>query len=97
MHDSALCLEIENLECRNFEGPANHGSSTTVKVFGVLLGGEGNVRSGWNVRRNEASELRCLTVNDIFAISVHVVVEGVAFVDIVERLKVIVRRSAKAS
>lgn len=68
IHDSALCLETENLECKNFEGPANHGSSTTVKVLGVWPSGGGKLRSGWKVRRNEASELRCLTVNDIFAL-----------------------------
>lgn len=34
IHDSALCLEMENLECKNFEGPTSHGSRTTVKVLG---------------------------------------------------------------
>jgi hypothetical protein len=29
-------------------------------------GDGGNGRMGWNVRRNEASAFRCLTVKDIF-------------------------------
>lgn len=67
--DSTLCLEIENLGWSTFEGPDSHGSRTTLKVFFIdwRTGGKA-VGSGWKVKRNEASELRCLTVNDIFAV-----------------------------
>ena len=69
MHDGCFCLEIENLECQTFEGPDSHGSSTMVNSFGGSPGVGGNGRIGRNVRRKEASELRCLTVKDMVKVN----------------------------
>jgi hypothetical protein len=39
-----------------------------VKELLVVPGEGGKSRIGWNVRRKDASELRCLTVKDIFEV-----------------------------
>lgn len=78
-HDGTVWVEMLNFECHILEAPSNHGSMRTVKVSLGLCDevGEsrpGSSRWGWelvsgeNVRRKEASALRCLTVKDIFKI-----------------------------
>jgi hypothetical protein len=39
-----------------------------VKELSTLAGEGGKSRIGWNVRRKDASEFRCLTVKDIFEV-----------------------------
>jgi hypothetical protein len=66
MHDGDLCLEIENFGCHIFEGPEIQGSRTMVNELLDWPGEGGKGRIGLKVRRNEASEFRCLTAKDIF-------------------------------
>lgn len=68
MQDGFLSVDMENLECHILDGPESHGSRRIVKVWVDLPGEGGNWRIGWKVRRKEASELRCLTVKDIFKV-----------------------------
>jgi hypothetical protein len=66
MHEGSFCRDIENLGWYILDGPTIQGSRRTVKAF-VGTSGEGEIsRIGWNVRRKDASVLRCLTVKDIF-------------------------------
>ncbi len=59
---------MEKMEWNILDGPVSHGSRRMVKVFEDRPGVGGKGKMGWKVRRNEASALRCLTVNDIFAV-----------------------------
>ena len=65
MHDGSFCLDTENLGCHILEGPDSHGSRRMVNSFVGCPGEGGKGRMGRKVRRNEASELRCLIVNAI--------------------------------
>jgi len=68
MHEGSFCRDIENLGWYILDGPTIHGSRRIVKAF-VGSSGEGEIsRRGWNVRRKDASALRCLTVKDIFEV-----------------------------
>lgn len=66
MHEGVLRCDIENLEWNILDGPDNHGSKRMVKESSGRPGEGGNGDMGANVRRNEASLFRCLTVKDIF-------------------------------
>lgn len=66
MHDGVLCLDTENLGCHILDSPDSHGSRRMVKEASGCPGEGGKGRIGRNVRRKDASVLRCLTVNDIF-------------------------------
>jgi len=68
MQDACLCLDIENLGCHILDGPVIHGSRRMVKDLAGLFDDGGNGSMGVKVRRNEASELMCLTVKDIFEV-----------------------------
>lgn len=65
IHGSCFFLESENLVCHTLEGPDSHGSRMIVNSFVGWPGEGGKGRMGRKVRRNEASELRDLTVRDI--------------------------------
>ena len=69
MHDGVLCVAIENFGCHILEGPESHGSIRIVTALVSSPGEGGNGRTGWKVRRKEASAFRCLTVKDIFGVS----------------------------
>ncbi len=66
MHDGSFWVEMENFGCHTVDVPRSHGSRTMVKAYGDRLVQKGDWRMGSKVRRKEASELRCLTVKDIF-------------------------------
>lgn len=61
IQDGILCSETENLGCHILDEPESHGSKRMVKEPE-----EGVGCAGLKDRRKEASELRCLTVKDIF-------------------------------
>jgi len=67
MHGSCFFFEMENLGCHTLEVPESHGSRTIVKLWADCPGEGGKGRIGRKVSRNEASELRDLTVRDILA------------------------------
>lgn len=68
MHAGCFCLDTENLGCHILDGPDSHGSRRMVKELSCCPGEGGKGRIGRNVRRNDASVLRCFTVNDIFEV-----------------------------
>ncbi len=68
-HGATLCLAIENFECQIVEVPDNHGSIRTVNLFGEWPVDSPIWFKGSNIRRKEASLLRCLRVRDIVALS----------------------------
>jgi hypothetical protein len=60
---------MENLGCHILEGPDTQGSRRIVNGLFDCPGVGGKVFGiGSKVRRNEASEFRCLIVKDIFDI-----------------------------
>ncbi len=86
MHGASLCLVVENFLWNMFEGPTNQGSSKMVYLLFAGLGDDGgNGEAGSKVRRKDVSELRCLTVKDIFY-EVGIVDTVDEFVDVLKKV-----------
>jgi hypothetical protein len=76
---------MENFGWNIFEGPDIQGSRRIVKAFELCPGVGGKGAMGSKERRNEASELRCLTVKDIFE-SLYDMVEKISKAHTIQKL-----------